>query len=346
MDRGNAEELLARLGCRRIRVSGGEVMASCPFTENHWRGDRRASFSAHLDPDDRSPYFCFGCHEKGTLESLAIGSGNDDLVPEYKARRPQKDATWMKVPSNNVALFGHLYRKKETPVFFGDHLVEPFLGVLPGYLIERGIKVDTARQWEIGKDKDNRRATFTMRDVEGRLTAVIGRDLTGRSKVKYSNYVWDKKLDRLVPFIDHKREDDFVGPTKRFFLYGENIAWKVMKGEESRRSNDLIVVEGAMDALKVWQYGWNAVALLGSYPSDEQIEKIVGLTPRNGRVIMMMDNDRAGNQCASELGGALIERIPTFVAFLDDDQDPGDANLDELERAVANAQTFSLTAFR
>ena len=343
MDEGRARTLLERLECRRIHVYGDEIMSSCPHPENHPRGDRRPSFSARISDSDKSPYVCYGCHEKGTLEWLAIHTGNADLVPDWKPRNVDKNLPWIPVPSTNAGAFSHLVKKKR-PVLFKDDYLEPFIGRLSSYMIKRGITLDTARLWELGVDRPNSRATFTVRDYQGRLAVVIGRDVSNRSKVKYSNYVLDMKNKMMVPFIDHSREKDFKSPTKKFFVYGEHIMWKVLTGELERDSEPhLLVVEGAIDVLKLWQLGYNAVAVLGSAPSDFQMEKIVSLLPREGRLVIMADGDKAGKKLTSQIGRALHERVPTFVASLPEGSDPGDADDDTIELAFVKARLFSLT---
>lgn len=346
MDDRTAATLLERLGCSRIKLLGDEMMCSCPFPDGHRRGDRRSSFSAHIDASDRSPYICYGCHARGTLEGLAVSRGHGDLVPDWKPKKIEA-SDWYHIPSTNAGIFSHACKEKKRPVLFRDDYLKPFLGRLSNHLIRRGITLDTAREWELGVDHENKRAIFTVRDYEGRLAAVIGRDVTDRSKVKYSNYVLDTFNGRMVPFIDHEREEDFRSPTKSFFLYGEFHAYKFLKGEAERPlaidRPHLIVVEGPTDVLHLWQMGWNVVAALGSYPSEMQAEKAVTLLPRGGKVVIMGDGDEAGRKFAKALGEKIGERCPTFNGILPDGVDPGDSDNKLIEEVFDTAQMFSLT---
>jgi len=342
MDEGSARTLLDALECKRIKVLGHQIMATCPFIENHYRGDRRPSFGAKLDDAGKSPYFCFGCHEKGTLEWLAINNGLENLVPDWKPKKI-KNNKWMNLPSTNKGLFGYLYDNEKKPVFFNELYLEPFQGVLSGSLARRGITIETAKEWELGLDKENNRAIFVLRDVEGRVGLVKGRTTVG-SKIKYIAYVLDKTNHKLVPRIDYKREKDFKRPTKSLFLYGEYQARKALDGEIKRRSLDLILVEGEVDVLKMWQWGWNVVGLIGSYPSDEQCEKIIKLIPKDGRLIVMMDNDKAGKLCVKELYERLKDRVPFLNVELPEGKDPAAMKSDEeVEQVIAEAKLFFLT---
>jgi len=345
MDKEQAHILLERLGCRRIRVSGEEIICSCPFPGNHHRGDRRSSFSANIGTGESSPYFCFACHESGTLEGLAVRNGYTDLVPGWKPRSV-KGRSWLNIPSTNAGVFGPVFRKRKRPVLFRDDYLEPFVGVLSGYLKKRGVSLETARSWELGLDKRFRRATFTVRDFKGRLAVVIGRDITGKSVVKYSNYVLDRKNKCMVPFIDHDREKDFIGPTKRYFLYGEHKAWDVSVGKSDRCSDDLIVVEGPIDVLRVWQMGWNVVGVLGSYPHEAQVEKLITMVPRTGRLVIMADGDESGRKLVRKFGEMIGGRVPVFDARLGDGMDPGGATEKEIGGALKNARMIGLTSVR
>jgi len=266
----------------------------------------------------------------------------ENLVPDWKPKKI-KNNKWMNLPSTNKGLFGYLYDNEKKPVFFNELYLEPFQGVLSGSLARRGITIETAKEWELGLDKENNRAIFVLRDVEGRVGLVKGRTTVG-SKIKYIAYVLDKTNHKLVPRIDYKREKDFKRPTKSLFLYGEYQARKALDGEIKRRSLDLILVEGEVDVLKMWQWGWNVVGLIGSYPSDEQCEKIIKLIPKDGRLIVMMDNDKAGRLCVKELYEKLKDRVPFLNVELPEGKDPAAMKSDEeVEQVIAEAKLFFLT---
>jgi DNA primase len=333
MDADSIMTLLERLGCRRIRKRGDEVNCSCPFSENHKHGDRNPSFGAQVNSDGTSPYNCFACGARGAMEGLAIKSGNNDLVPDYKPRKPARTSWYFKkkrdrfdIPANN-----------ERPVLFKDERLMPFHGVLSEYLIQRGITVETARTWELGKDSRFKRAIFPTRDYQGRLAVITGRDVTDKSRMKYSHYVLDTKSDIMMPYIPKERdENEFVRPTKKFFLYGEHIYWP-RRFEAEYQKQDLVVVEGPMDVLSMYQKGYNAVAIQGSYPSDYQVNKLVELTPRFGRLIVMADSDKAGENLTVGIIREIRNRVPVYDASLKTGYDPDSADKDDIEFALQNA---------
>lgn len=215
-----------------------------------------------------------------------------------------------------------MYKKKE-PVYYDEKYLAPYLGVLSGYLRKRGITLDTARNWKLGLDKEHSRAIFPVFDCEGKLAVIVGRDITGRSKVKYSFYSLDTKNEKMCPFIDHERFSDFLSPTKSLFLYGEDKAFRVANVESDRITGDLIVVEGQMDVLNMWQLGYNVVATSGSMVSNVQLEKLITLLPKGGRLVVMGDGDSAGKKMIDHVGKVLKNRVPVYVAVLENGLDPG-----------------------
>jgi DNA primase len=341
MNEGNIRQLLERLGCQKIRKRGDEISCSCPFSDKHKRGDRRPSFGVKISSDDASPYNCFACGERGVLEHFAVTNGYSDLVPGYKPRSAAKKS-WHYKRRKNAGAFS-TPKNTERPILFKDDYLEPFIGVYSAYVRDRGISIETAREWELGKDDRHKRATFTVRDYKGRLAVVIGRDITNKSFSKYSNYVLDRRLKRMVPFIDRKREMDFLSPTKSFFLYGEHKVYPLVSSGE-RAGQDLIVVEGPMDVLAMWQWGWMTVGVLGSYPSRHQVDKLVSMTPRNGRLIVLADSDTAGQVLTDGIKKEINGRIPVYDADLEPGRDPADSTRDGVKAALDDARNISLTS--
>ena len=315
--------LLERLGCKKIRKRGNEIGSSCPFPANHRHGDRNPSFGVLINDSDRSPYNCFACGVKGTAEGLAFQNGFEDLVGEWKPKRIKE--------ANIVSLCNQ--ERKVDPVFFEDRYLEQFENVFFSYFNHRGIDIDTGRTFELKFDRQSRRAIFVLRDISGKIGSIIGRDVTGNSKAKYTYYCLDKVSDTLKPFPDKDRRDDFVCPLKRFFLYGENIAYQ-------DKDSDLFVVEGPIDALMLHQYGFRSVAVLGSAPSRQQCKTMKRLV-RRGRIVVAGDGDEAGRKLPYMIKKELRhERIHTIR--IPDGMDPGSISRDIFLDLVENISILGL----
>lgn len=63
----DARQLVQLLSLRNCTVRGSELIASCPFPENHAHGDSNPSWGLNLET---GLWCCLGCGEKGNLEQL------------------------------------------------------------------------------------------------------------------------------------------------------------------------------------------------------------------------------------------------------------------------------------
>jgi hypothetical protein len=325
MDQEAAINLLENLGCRRIRVRGPEVSATCPNETSHDRGqDRHPSFSARIDPDGPSPFLCYACNDfRGTLEWLG-------------AERGFLDVEFVQLDVDERWFTGrHLFENHDGVFFPPESNLKKFAGSVPGYVLNRGFSVETAKYWELGFDQEFDRAIFVVRDVNQRLRGVSGRAIYDRQKPKYLHYSWDNRAQELVPFVRHDRGDDFVKFEKSQVCYGEHL---IARGE-GVASDCVVVCEGHFDAIRLWEAGFAAAALMGSSPTDRQVQTLVELMPRRGHVTMAFDPDSAGRKCRDLLTQKLLGRVPLFEATFPTGYDPASVrDLDDLRWIIHTAE--------
>jgi DNA primase len=70
----------------------------------------------------------------------------------------------------------------------------------------------------------------------------------------------------------------------------------------------LVIVEGFFDCMKLHQYGYRkVVALMGSTMSAAQEELIRKCTNQNSQVIVMLDEDEAGQSGREDIAGRLAK---------------------------------------
>lgn len=309
--------VLEHCGCRKVRVYGEEVRSTCPDEAMHSRGmDRNPSFSARVNLDGYSPYLCQACGLKGTMEFLAREHGLPQYMPERKRKVDPED--WF--PADNRKLWGG-QEEDPGPMFPPEASLKPYQGGIPRYLMQRGVKLDTANVWELGYDREYKRAVFTIRDTRGRLRGVCGRAIFGGQKPKYCHYSMDKQTNLLLPFVDYDRYQDFIRPEKRLVCYGEHMVPK-----DVRR---LVVTEGHLDVVMSWQAGAFAVGLQGSSPSDEQVQTILGLLDRRGDIVMAFDPDEAGDKGRAELYEKIDGRVPLYNITFQPKTDPAKMVLED-----------------
>ena len=145
----------------------------------------------------------------------------------------------------------------------------------------------------------NGRITFPIEDINGNIVAFSSRIYRGETDTsKYIN-------------------------TKETPLYIKgNILFNYFKAKNSaKKEKELIIVEGQMDAIRVYANGIeNVVALGGTALTQNQIELIKKL---NCKVILCLDGDKAGED-ATIINGNLLakENITVQVVRLSDYKDP------------------------
>ena len=85
---------------------------------------------------------------------------------------------------------------------------------------------------------------------------------------------------------------------KKNILFGQHMATKALRfwDKEEHIARAVVIVEGYMDAIALWQYGVReAVACMGTGLTEEQITAAAVLAgDKNGRVVICLDNDDAG----------------------------------------------------
>jgi DNA primase len=151
--------------------------------------------------------------------------------------------------------------------------LENYRGLAHPYVLKRGFDLDTLRAWEIGYDEEQKRVVMPVRNRGRQLVGAVGRGVGRNPRPKYLNY-W--KFE------------------KGLYLFGEHL---VTEGA-------VVVVEGPLDALRVWQEfakvkrHVNVVALMGAKATWKQCEKLTRLTDQ---LVLFLDNDAAGWEGQTDL---------------------------------------------
>jgi DNA primase len=108
------------------------------------------------------------------------------------------------------------------------------------------------------------------------------------------------------------------GFRRDYYLYGE---YQARTGERG------FLCEGFFDVIYLRQYGYNAVAMLGSHLSRFQVEKLVKFF---SDVVIVPDGDGPGYEAAKKAEAQLSPRLPTIVAKVPFGKDPDQLDENEL----------------
>ena len=296
-----------------LKRSGKNFMGLCPFHK-----EKSPSFS--VSPD-RQYYHCFGCGKGGDVFNFVMEMEKLNFVEslEFLADRGH-----VKLPEVNDEEFNKkqylLSRMNkinlEATNFFHERLYTPVAKIAQDYVKTRKLDNKTLTAFKIGYSgehnelylylkskgfKDNeitatglvyktdsgefidrfrRRLMFPIISATGKPVAFGGRRLNDTDKGKYIN-----SNENLVY-------------SKKKHLFALNLA----KQSEDKR---IILVEGYMDAISLYQRGFdNVVASLGTALTDEQAKL---LRKYSQQVIFAYDSDGPG-QTAIQRGIEVVEK--------------------------------------
>jgi DNA primase len=327
------EEIGAVVTLKRV---GKAFKGLCPF-----HNERTPSF--YVFPDTGT-WHCFGCHEGGdiftfvekqqslefkdALELLAEKAGvtlnvrrdeggrteEGEEVPQERQRLyalNEAAAIWFHHQLLTAEAAGYARMYLESRGIHNETISAFRLGFAPDqwdgltrYLLDHGyseqelVAAGCAREGARGGgvyDYFRNRIIFPIRDGRGRTIGFGGRELGG-GQPKYLN-------TPQTPLFD-----------KSSVLYAFDMA-----REAIRREDQVIIVEGYVDALIAHQYGWrNTVACIGSAITERHFRQLKKLTRR---VVLALDADRAGE--AATLRGIAVaqeafDRIAVPVVVVQD----------------------------
>ena len=266
---------LERLGIEICSERGDWVDALCPFHE-----EGSPSFSVNLDHGgwvDRHG------ETKGQLL---------DLISQLKGISKADAADWVRktgpVNSTTVDILQKLFSTQENPedkrmiLASAERYDSLSPKLMAEYWFDRGFTAKTMRQFKVRYDEEEGCLVWPIRDENANILGFIKRKVPpfyGKNK-----YLYQKGLQRVLFPLDHFR------------------------GEE------VILVEGPLDALWLYQYGYvGALAVLGSGLTRSQVS---WLKTRAEKITLAFDNDRDGrrgrDQVVKQLAGSntLVATLP------------------------------------
>jgi 5S rRNA maturation endonuclease (ribonuclease M5) len=167
------------------------------------------------------------------------------------------------------------------------------------YLEDRGISKETAIELDLRVDPEDwgqERILFPVRSPDNVFYGYTGRITNSKINSK-----------------EHPKVRDYFGLPKAFLLIG---AEKVCKEDEF-----VIVVEGPFDYAMCHEYGWPSVGTMHSGVTRQQLDILKRLKKP---LVLMQDNDRAGNQGNSEIAEQMYMHVPVYgVYYPEHVKDPG-----------------------
>jgi DNA primase len=303
-------EKYVRSNLERVKKgSTGQLSATCPFCEKYG--------SFYIDVDSGN-YICFKCEQRGRylvgvvscVENVSYNEAKRFILRNvFETRRKET------VPSLIDKIRGLREKEEHEEEEKIIPLPKEFIPVyakkkwrFPKYLKSRGIRRETARSWGFGycnRGRYRNRIIIPIRCPAGE--SFTSRDVTGLLKPKY--------LNPICPFQSH-----------------------LLIGWSNLGKGDIVLVEGPLDAVKMWQHGFNCLALGGKILHSEQIKMICSF-PKDTSITIMLDPEelKAPIDVAKQL---IFHFDQVFVATLPEGVDPGNSTKEQAEEAFEDSEIY------
>ena len=290
-----------------LTQKGDNLVGACPIH----KGKNKNQFHVSLAKNN---FNCFGdCHGGGNvidfvsrMEGVSIREAGL-LLQEWFQIEPEKEK-----PAKKEGTKTSVSPKEEavnTPLKFSLKNLDP----VHTYLKERGLKKETIEYFGLGycsKGLMKGRIAVPIHDETGALVAYIGR--------------W--------PGDPPEEEPKYKLPAG---FHKAQVVFNLHRAQASG-SNELILVEGIFDCLKVWQAGFpQVVALMGSSLSRKQEELILKVVSKSGKISLMFDEDKAGHNCRSDCLKRFSKKAFVKVIELEPDFQPDQMTEEEIQKLLA-----------
>ncbi len=315
-----------------LQRKGQNYVALCPFHQ-----DKKPSFT--VSPR-KQIYHCFGCHRGGNVINFLMeyeGTGFVDVV-----RRLGRDAgveveQYLKKDKVRSSRFQRFYRAMEFAAGFYQKALNSRkdAGKAKQYLKKRGISSGTVDEFSIGfapSGWDNLEKAATREGIG--LETLLKLDLVRKNRRGGGQHDYFrnrlifpiKSLSRRYVGLAGRVLDDsepkYLNSSESPIYSKGKILYGLADSRENiRKSGNVILVEGYMDYLMLWDKNIrNAAAVCGTALTKEQAGILARLAKR---VYIINDGDEAGTRAAVRAADQLIgEELEVQIVKLPRREDP------------------------
>ena len=330
-----------------LEKKGKNYFGLCPFHDDH-----SPSMSVS---EDKKIYTCFVCGNTGNVFQFVQNYENVSFLEAVKIVA-EKNGIDVNVDLKTNTKYDKFYSAYDLAIKYYQNNIRSADGKKAlEYLHKRGLNDDLIKEFDIGyANKSN--------DTLSKLLINKGyteKELIDLGLSNKSNTIYDLFRDRIVfPIHDSKGHPvAFSGriyeavDAAKYVNTKETMIFK--KGEilfnyhrainEAKKKKKLILVEGQMDAIRVYAEGIkNVCATMGTALTNDHVKLLKKL---NVEIVLCFDNDAAGEKATIAAGDMLDkEKVNISVLRLSGEKDPDEYILahgvEAYQEAVDNAVSF------
>ena len=330
-----------------LKKKGSNYFCICPFHDDH-----NPSMSVS---EEKGIFTCFVCHKTGNVFSFVQDFENVSFIEAVKIVA-EKIGITLSEGIKTVSKYDKHYEAMNLAIKYYQNTLRSKDGSeARKYLQDRNINDEIIDEFEIGFSPNI--------DVLSNLLTSKGIDeniLLDTGLVNQGVKLYDVFKNRIT-FPIHNSSGKPVGISARIYKQSdeakyvntkETVIFK--KGEilfnyhrainEAKKLKTLIIVEGQMDAIRLYASGIkNVVATMGTALTKEHIKLLKKL---NVKIVLCMDNDSAGEIATLKNGESLSESgLSTYVLRISGAKDPDEYIIKFGADAFNEAVNASVTYF-
>jgi len=310
-----------------LKMKGKNYFGVCPFHDDH-----SPSMSVSRE---RQMFKCFVCNKGGNVFTFVKDYENISYIESVKR---VADKIGIPISIDNLKKEEKKFKLEFEIMEFATKIFQNNLNSKEGieakeYLSKRSITEDIIKDFRIGLSLTDNKYLYNVLSKKYDINKLDDLGLINRDGING----YDKFINRImIPICN--LEGDVVGYTGR--IYNSEDTAKYINSKETiiykkgnilfnyhnakkyiREEKCAILVEGNMDAIRMYSSGVrNVLALMGTAITKEQVEILKKLRVP---IILMLDNDNAGELATINIGNELINNnIETKVVRLSGSKDP------------------------
>ena len=333
-----------------LTQKGKNYFCVCPFHEDH-----SPSMSVSLE---KQIYKCFSCGAAGNVFTFVSEYENVKFLEAVKIVALKCGIPFHGVIKKDVPKKNRLeYEIMDLALKFYQNNLNSGEGLLAkDYLKKRNLDEEVIKEFDLGLAiGGNVSLNKLLLSKKYEIDSLVALGLVNQNN-GYANDVFQRR----IMFPIHDLDGNVVGFTGR--IYENNEQAKYINSKEStifkkgqilfnyhrakqeiKRKKEVILVEGNMDAIRMYASGIkNVIALMGTSLTKDQVAIIKGL---HANIILMFDNDSAGEIATYQNGSILEEAGLSFqVVRLSGEKDPDEYiiknGVEALEKNIRNPISF------
>lgn len=311
----------------KLDSHGKNYFGICPFHDDH-------SPSMSVSPE-KQIYKCFVCGATGNVFNFVQNYLNVSFLEAVKIVADKIGENFIIRENKEDARNAKYYDIMNLAMLFYQNNMRTQKGAeARKYLADRGLNDEIIKDFGIGLALPESKDLFTLlskkniskKDMEELGLIAEGENGTYdlfRNRIIFSLKSPNGKVNGFSGRIYNSESHSKYINTKETVIFKkrENLYNYHLAAPVARQEKFIVICEGFMDAIRIYSVGIkNVVATMGTALAKEQIALLKKL---NAKVIIVMDNDKAGEMATIALGQSLLkEKIDMGVVRLTGKKDP------------------------